>query len=292
MCRLFAMSGGPRAVQATFWLLDAPASLLLQSESQPDGVGLGTWNPDGTPRIYRKPVAATRSQTFIAGAQDVRSRTFLAHIRHASAGAPSLENTHPFEQHGRLMAHNGIVGDLEEIRGRLGPYNELVHGTTDSELLFALITRRIEEHGGDVPAGIAAAAQEFAAELALYSLNVIITTATDLWALRYPESNELWILENSIGGFDVEDGFEKRSSSMRVQSGAFSIVRSTVIASERMDDNKGWRMLESGELIHVAPDLRVTSTMAVTESPAHMIDLEQLSAEEAATQAEPRQSAG
>ena len=292
MCRLFGMSGGTNEVQATFWLLDAPSSLLLQSESQPDGVGLGTWNRDGSPRIYRKPVAATRSQTFIAGAQDVRSRTFLAHIRHASAGAPSLENTHPFEQHGRLMAHNGIVGDLDEIRRRLGPHNDLVHGTTDSELLFALMTKRIEEHDGDVSAGITAAAREFAAELALYSLNVIVTTATDLWALRYPESNELWILENSIGGFDAGDGFEKRSDTMRVQSGAFSIVTATVIASERMDDSPGWRMMESGELIHVDPELRVTSTMAVTEAPAHMIDLEALSAEEAATQAEPRQSAG
>src|SRR5215210_816220 len=270
MCRLFGMTGGTNEVQATFWLLDAPSSLLLQSESQPDGVGLGTWNRDGSPRIYRKPVAATRSQTFIAGAQDVRSRTFLAHIRHASAGAPSLENTHPFEQHGRLMAHNGIVGDLDEIRRRLGPHNDLVHGTTDSELLFALMTKRIEEHDGDVS----------------------VTTATDLWALRYPESNELWILENSIGGFDAGDGFEKRSDTMRVQSGAFSIVTATVIASERMDDSPGWRMMESGELIHVDPELRVTSTMAVTEAPAHMIDLEALSAEEAATQAEPRQSAG
>ena len=85
MCRLFGMSGGPREVQAaTFWLLDAPLSLMLQSEHQPDGVGLGTFRSDGSPRVYRKPVAASRSETFIAGAHDVRSRTFLSHIRHAT----------------------------------------------------------------------------------------------------------------------------------------------------------------------------------------------------------------
>src|SRR6059058_5975422 len=103
MCRLFGMTGGTREVEATFWLLDAPSSLLLQSEAQPDGVGLGTFREDGTPSVYRKPVAANRSETFIASAHEVRSRTFLAHIRHATSGEPTLENTHPFEQQGRLF---------------------------------------------------------------------------------------------------------------------------------------------------------------------------------------------
>ena len=62
------MSGGSNEVQATFWLLNAPTSLVSLSETQPDGVGLGTFNRDGTPWVYRKPVAASRSQTFIADA--------------------------------------------------------------------------------------------------------------------------------------------------------------------------------------------------------------------------------
>src|ERR1700729_3025204 len=110
------MSGGSNEVQATFWLLNAPTSLVALSETQPDGVGLGTFQADGTPWLYRKPVAANRSQTFIADAHEVSSRTFLAHIRHATAGEPTIENTHPFEQHGRLFAHNGVVGDLPAPR--------------------------------------------------------------------------------------------------------------------------------------------------------------------------------
>ena len=289
------MSGGTREVQATFWLLDAPGSLLLQSASQPDGVGLGTFGADGSPRIYRKPVAALRSQTFIADAKEVRSRTFLSHIRHATATDPSLENTHPFEQHGRLFAHNGIVGDLDGVRRRLGDHAELIHGATDSEHLFALITKRIDDCGGDVGAGITAAAREFAAELPLYSLNMVLSTPTDLWALRYPDTNELWILERSIGGVDPGDGFDKRSASgtLRVQSGELSIVPATVIASERMDCSAGWRLLDSGELVHVDPELRVTSSIAVPDPPTHLIDLAALTAREAAAQdEEPLRSAG
>jgi glutamine amidotransferase len=286
MCRLFGMSGGTNEVQATFWLLDAPMSLLLQSESQPDGVGLGSFDADGAPSVYRKPVAANRSQTFIAGAQSVRSRTFMAHIRHGTGGDPTLENTHPFEQHGRLLGHNGVLGDLADLRGKLGDYAELVEGTTDSELFFTLITRRIDESGGDIGAGITAAAKEIAAEIEMYSLNIVLTTATDVWALRYPETNELWILERSIGGFDPGAGFEERSATgiMRVHSGELSILPATVIASEPMDSDDGWRMLESGELIHVDEQLNVTSTMAVSEPPAKMMVLGK---QEAAAQAEP-----
>lgn len=282
------MSGGTHEVQATFWLLDATTSLLLQSETQPDGVGLGTFLPDGTPSLYRKPVSANRSETFIAGAHEVRSSTFLAHIRHATVAEPRIENTHPFEQHGRLFAHNGVLRDLPELRRRLGSHVELMHGETDSEHYFTLVTKRIEEHGGDVSAGITAAAREIAADLQLYSLNMVLTTANELWALRYPETNELWILERSVGGFDPRAGFDERSESgtMRVQAGALSFLPATVIASERMNANLEWRLLESGELIHVDPELRVTSTIAVPDPPTHLIDLTKMTTREALAQGE------
>jgi glutamine amidotransferase len=278
MCRLFGMSGGTHQVQATFWLLDAPTSLLQLSETQPDGVGLGTFNPDGTPWVYRKPVAANRSQTFITDAHEVSSRTFLAHIRHATAGEPTLVNTHPFEQHGRLFAHNGVLGELDALRERLGTHAGLVQGTTDSELYFTLMTKRIEEHDGDVAAGVAAAAREIAAEIPLYSLNMVLTTATDVWALRYPDTNELWILERSIAGLGGPDGsdiLDQRAASgiTRVFSGQLAILPSTVIASQPMDTNPLWRMLESGELIHVDSELRVSSTIVVAQPPARMLEL-------------------
>jgi glutamine amidotransferase len=268
------MTGGTHEVQATFWLLDATTSLMLQSEYQPDGVGLGTFDDDGNPEIWKKPTQANRSETFITGAQKVRSRTFLAHIRHATATDNTLENTHPFEQHGRVFAHNGIVGDLDEIRRRLGSYTELMQG-------------EIDDAGGDVGAGITAAAQEIASDLALYSLNMILATPTDLWALRYPETNELYILERSVGGFNPADGFDERSSEgMRIQAHELSFLPAAVIASERMNANPAWRLLKSGELIHIDSELNVTSTMAVSFPPRHMIDLAKLTAREALAQGE------
>ncbi|MBV9805512.1 MAG: class II glutamine amidotransferase [Solirubrobacterales bacterium] len=297
MCRLFGMSGGQHEVQATFWLLDAPTSLLQLSETQPDGVGLGAFNPDGTPWVYRKPVAANRSQTFIADAHEVRSRTFLAHIRHATAAPPTRENTHPFEQHGRLFAHNGVLGGLDALRDRLGEHAALLQGSTDSELYFTLITKRIEEQAGDIAAGIAQAARDIAAEIPLYSLNMLLTTPTDVWALRYPDTNELWILQRSIAalggpGSDDSEGFDGRSLSgiTRVFSGQLAIIPSTVIASQPMDSDPMWRPLESGELIHVDSDLRVSSTIAVPGPPAEMLVLSEQQA--IAQQQDPAASPG
>jgi len=46
----------------------------------------------------------------------VHSETFVAHIREATTGALRAANTHPFEQRGRLLAHNGVIEDWESSR--------------------------------------------------------------------------------------------------------------------------------------------------------------------------------
>jgi hypothetical protein len=86
--------------------------------------------------------AAYEDESFAREAKESESPTFVAHVRYASTGAVTLENTHPFEQHGRVFAHNGYVGDLATLESRLGEHRKLVQGDTDSERLFALITAR------------------------------------------------------------------------------------------------------------------------------------------------------
>ncbi len=87
------------------------------------------------------------------GGQERESATFVAHVRYATTGANNLADTHPFEQRGRLFAHNGVIEDLPKLEAELGDYRDLVQGDTDSERYFALITRHIDENDGDVAAG-------------------------------------------------------------------------------------------------------------------------------------------
>ena len=48
---------------------------------------------------------------------------------------------------------------------------------------------------------------------------------------------------------------------------------SVVVASEELDGERGWRMLASGELVHVRPDLSVESAVVIPEPPAHLVPL-------------------
>jgi predicted glutamine amidotransferase len=107
MCRLFGMSAGQRPLRATFWLLDAPDSLRTQSRRDADGTGIGYFDGNGAPRVEKAPIAAFDDRDFAAQARRVWSRTFVAHVRHATDGALTMANTHPFCMDGRLFAHNG-----------------------------------------------------------------------------------------------------------------------------------------------------------------------------------------
>jgi predicted glutamine amidotransferase len=285
MCRLFGMSGGHRRVRATFWLLDAPDSLAEQSHRAPDGTGLGVFDHHDRPVVHRQPIAAYEDRAFAHEARHVSSRTCIAHVRFASGSGVSLENTHPFEQRGRLFGHNGVLRGLDELEAELGPELELVQGETDSERFFALITREIERAEGDVGRGIVRAAEWVAEHLPVYALNLVLTTADGVWALRYPASHGLYVLERAAGGRHKRH-FEGTSLSGRFRVRSLDLLHhpAVVIASERLDDSPGWRELEPGELLHVGPGLDVSSQIALPGPPAHPLTLDDLHPAEAASQ--------
>jgi predicted glutamine amidotransferase len=287
MCRLFGMSGGAERVRATFWLLEAPDSLAQQSRREPDGTGLGWFDADGRPHVAKQPLAADEDAAFAREARETESTTFIAHIRYATTGAVDPRNTHPFEQRGRLFAHNGVVQDLGRLEQQLGDDRALVHGDTDSERLFALVTREIERRGGDVGEGIVAAARWVAAALPMYAINLLLATADGLWALRYPDVHGLWMLERGPGGPRGRRHLDAASAAgtVRVRSAHLAQQPSVIVASEPMDEDPGWRSLQPGELLHVPRTLKVESTIALADPPAHQLTLDDLEGRAAAAQA-------
>ncbi len=280
MCRLFGLSAGSERVRATFWLLQAPDSLRAQSHHNPDGTGLGYFDADGNPRIEKQPMAAFEDRAFGREARTVESATFVAHVRHASTGSLELRNTHPFEQHGRLFAHNGVVQDLPALEQRIGSDMDLVQGETDSERLFALITSEIDKHDGDVEAGIVSAIGWVAHRLPLLSLNFVLIERDELWALRYPDAHELHLLERDAG----EPIEQESSHGTRIHSEHGAQRPTVIVASELLDSDPGWTALSSGELVHVDPELRTTRKTVIETAPAHLLRLEDLEARARASQ--------
>ncbi|MCS0604904.1 class II glutamine amidotransferase [Streptomyces sp. LP11] len=286
MCRLFGLSSSPVRTHATFWLLDAPDSLRAQSHRDPDGTGLGFFAPDGTPEVHKAPIAAYEDRAFAEESRQVESSTFLAHIRYASTGGLDTRNTHPFEQDGRLCAHNGVIEGLDVLDRHLGADRALVRGDTDSERFFALVTRETAAHGGDVSAGLVAAARWTAENLPLYALNIILVTPGELWALRYPDTHELHVLQRPAGGHQGSRHLDHtgRHGRMRVRSADLGDRAAVVVASEPMDENPHWRLMEPGELLHVDRRLHTTSRLALPDPPAHPLTLADLRPTAAASQ--------
>jgi len=295
MCRLFGMTAGAEPVKATFWLLDAPDSLEAQSRRNVDGSGIGFFDETGLPVLDKQPEPAYSDLEFGREAKQAESATFVAHVRLATAGGRTTRNTHPFAMHGRIMAHNGGFGDLARLDEQLGPYRDLVLGDTDSERYFALITQQADARGGDVGAGIAAAARWIGERLPVSSLNAIVAAPGELWALRYPGQHALHVIERPAGdslpassagpagpagavGAAGQDrapgaGLHVRSSTSSVHAPALKYVPTVVVASEELDGERGWRMLADGELIHVRRDLTVESAVVIPGPPARLVPL-------------------
>lgn len=266
MCRLFGLTAGTEVVTATFWLLDAPDSLAQQSRANPDGTGLGVFDERGRPQLHKEPIAAWQDAEFSTDAHQLTGTTFIAHVRYATTGTLDVRNTHPFLQDGRIFAHNGMIEGLDVVDQRLrelGTY-DLVLGQTDSERVFALITACIRARNRDVTAGLVDAVSWLADNVPVYALNILLCMGTQMWALRYPETHQLFMLDRSDDG---EPHFDMTTSRIHAQSETLTECASVVFATEPMDDDPRWYLLEPGELVYVDTDLDITRTMVLPDPP-------------------------
>jgi predicted glutamine amidotransferase len=276
MCRLFGLTAGTEIVTATFWLLDAPDSLAQQSRKNPDGTGLGLFDERGRPQMHKEPIAAWQDAEFATDAHRLTGTTFIAHVRYATTGSLDVRNTHPFLQDGRIFAHNGMIEGLDVVDERLrelGTY-DLVLGETDSERVFALATACIRAQNGDVSAGLVDAVSWLAANVPIYAVNVLLCTGAQMWALRYPDTHQLFMLDRRRDG---APGFDLATSRIHAQSEELTKRSSVVFATEPMDDDPRWSLLDPGELVHVDSNLDITRTVALPDPPRHLVRRDDLS---------------
>src|SRR4051812_36499481 len=276
MCRLFGLHAGTDVVTATFWLLDAPDSLAEQSRRNPDGTGLGVFDEHGRPEVHKEAMAAWQDVDFASDSHQMTGTTFIAHVRYATTGELDVRNTHPFSQDGRIFAHNGVLEGLDVIDERLREVgtDDLVLGQTDSERVFALITASVRAHGGDATAGLVEAVQWLAANVLIYAVNLLLSTATDMWALRYPQTHELYLLDRRRDGAPEFDLATKR---IHARSERLRERPSVVLATEPMDDDHRWGLLAPGELVHIDATLQVNRSVVLPDPPRRLLRREELS---------------
>lgn len=148
MCRLYAMrSNEPTRVECS--LVNAQNALMRQSRMDAEGLVHGHgWGVadyrDGLPLIEKQTWAAFDGEHFTKAAARVYAHTAVAHVRRATVGETSIENTHPFNHGSWIFAHNGTIPNFLKVRDRMMPRIELmfendIRGTTDSEHVFYYI---------------------------------------------------------------------------------------------------------------------------------------------------------
>lgn len=217
MCRLYGFfATEPTKVECT--LVHAQNALMTQSAGDSSGLthtegwGIATF-ANNHPEVEKQAWAAYHGEHFKRTAAKVYARAVLAHVRRATVGTPSLENTHPFHFGAWAFAHNGTVPNFKamkpEMMALISP--ELasnIQGETDSEHVFSLFLTRLEAlSSGNIANAIRETvsiveklAQDYAPEKKL-GLNLMLTNGHVFCGTRYGRT--LHMIERE-GVYDCE----------------------------------------------------------------------------------------
>ncbi len=279
MCRLYGFRAN-EDTKVECSLIYAQNALMAQSrrdargDSNADGWGIGFYGDSG-PSVERRTTAAHESADFATTVENVYSRTVIAHIRNATVGELSLENTHPFGYGRWVFVHNGTVRPFDQLKGGMEPeiaprLAALWRGTTDSEFTFYWLLSRWARAGVDIDAAgsePAGSKSDDADEMALLlgesilelerrsvaagrsrpaMMNFLLTNGSILLASRW--QRELYLLERD-GVRDCEIcGIPHVHHDSEVR------YRATVVASEPISQ-EDWREVPEGSVVAVGADL-------------------------------------
>ncbi|HVM44673.1 MAG TPA: class II glutamine amidotransferase [Candidatus Thermoplasmatota archaeon] len=197
-----------------------------------DGWGIVHYE-GGRPAYTARSTADALTDPLYEGALDeLRKRRptgpLLAHVRKASAGAVSVENTHPFTSGRWAFCHNGTVFGLASP------------GESDSRALFALLLRELD--AGAAPREAIAAVAERVSALRYTSLTFLLTDGRALWGVR------------KLGNVD-EECREGACDRDYYTLGVARIGDQTVVSQEHeflaID---AWHVVPDGHVVVVPPD--------------------------------------
>lgn len=247
---MVAYLGEPEATLSSL-VLDPEHSLLVQSYApkemmsgvvNADGFGVGWYVPwsGEEPAVYRSNASLWSDRSFAGIAPKVRARTILAAVRSATPGLPVEESgVPPFSSGPFMFAHNGAIEDFRRtarrpLRNALSDesYAGLL-GATDSETIFAGLLDRLKGEPADLAEVTAETVHHVAGVCGALGvkagLNLAVTDGDAMVFTRFSTEgpgNSLYFVEE-----------------------AAAFPESVVVASERLDSDKGWRAVPDRHLL-------------------------------------------
>ena len=272
MCRLF---GFRSAIDSSVHrsLVAAENALAQQSQQHRDGWGIAYYLGP-YPHVIRNDEQALNDVLFRELSGVVTTKTFLAHIRMATAGLMvRVLNCHPF-QHGRwTFAHNGeLVGwhrpeVRQAVRDRVDErFRRYILGDTDSEVVFfvllSFLARRVENIQDEgvgathlVPAlrDALSCVTEAAPDLhepKNNALTVLLTNGNVM--LGYRCGRELYCSTHKSRCPERDTCYAFDAQRCEAAVGQDGIVKHLIVSSEPVSEGPNvWRPLEENEYVCV-----------------------------------------
>ena len=210
MCRWLAYSGSPIRLEEL--LLKRDHSLIDQSlhsrmgatTTNGDGFGVGWYDEEETPHVYRSTFPAWNNRNLKELAAAIKSPLFFAHIRASTGSAIQETNTHPFRYGKWLWMHNGLIRDFPKVHRTFAnaiddKYFNSIEGTTDSETMFYLaLTFGLESDPVAAVEQMVGFVEETGHAHDIeqpIQMTIATTDGTSIWAFRYSsegDSRSLW----------------------------------------------------------------------------------------------------
>lgn len=258
MCRLLGIVSS-ELTEFGLVLTEAPRCLATLSKEHPDGWGIAIHDArtasDGW-SLHKGTEPAGNDRRFHETAARSRGHAIVAHIRQKTVGPTRLENTHPFVRDGWVFAHNGTIKEQDEVRARCSGHRlREITGETDSELFFAYLLTRLDEHrltrlaDDAMRAAATALLHEVTAELRtlrIGAFNFLLSDGETTFAHRFGRS--LFVLERG-----PEDPVRERRSIVpgtEIMTKWTARRQAVFVASERITDEP-WHEVADGSFLRI-----------------------------------------
>ncbi len=282
MCRLVAYLGTPILTDKI--VIKPKNSLVNQSFAAQetdypvngDGFGIGWYKSKirDEPGLYKSISPAWNDQNLLHYTSFIKTPCFFAHVRAATVGGVSIENTHPFSYKNFLMMHNGGIQEFDRIK-----YDFLkildeeaflwIQGQNDTQYILALFMTNSRILGFDnmyEPESLVACFNKTFNDIeelkkknnveAIALYNIVFTDGKRIIATRYstdPENDfRTLYYTDKVTCSACEDGEIKLSKPKQKRS-------ATLISSEILTDKKdNWKEIPQNHAIYIDEKLDVS----------------------------------
>jgi predicted glutamine amidotransferase len=183
MCRVLG-SVAAEPVSLRHELLEA-ANPLIRPSNGDDGWGMAAYRrAEGEDATCRRFTTGTADDQ----AAETRARLHNVHVRKATVGDCTPENTHPFCMGPYSFCHNGTVRNIAQLSD---PNLGQTSGSTDSEHLFRLVMHHLDS--SDPVDGLRYAMQATIERYPFSSLSFLFSDGERLYAYRLGHCELHWL---------------------------------------------------------------------------------------------------